>query len=106
MTLHKPSINALIMAMVIICFKCEEAPVYRQKSTIDAIINQCVNPSTNNNTNMSAGNCNNYEYYIQMGIGTPPQLFYFQFDTGSYIQWIPTANIVSKGFNTALSSTL
>ncbi len=41
-----------------------------------------------------------------MGIGTPPQNFYFQVDTGSYIQWIPLSTTNSKGFVQSKSSSL
>jgi hypothetical protein len=54
------------------------------------------------------GNCQQNIYIVNLNVGTkssPAQSFYFQFDTGSNIMWLPTTQTNSLGFNTALSPT-
>lgn len=68
--------------------------------------NSCTNTTSNTNNTISAGNCNDYEYFINLSIGTPPQNFKLLFDTGSPTLWVPTTQINKTGFNTSASSTL
>ena len=64
----------------------------------------CLPPNSNNNTVQGMGTCSDL-YYVTLGIGSPPQYFDFQFDTGSPILWIPTKATNPQGFNTSASST-
>ena len=66
---------------------------------------ECTQPSPNNNTVLGVGNCQNHEYYIVVGVGTPPQYFNLQVDTGSNILWIPTIQTSPTGFKSDSSST-
>lgn len=59
----------------------------------------------NNSTAINLGNCEQELYYITIGIGSPPQYFNFQFDTGSNVFWVPTLTGSVFGFNSSASST-
>ena len=65
----------------------------------------CSFPPSSNNNVIGVGNCENELYYVMIGIGTPPQYFSLQFDTGSNVLWIPTVNYSVGGFNPNASST-
>lgn len=45
------------------------------------IANNCWVMDTNNFTEIGMGNCLDYVYYINLGIGTPPVFSNFQIDT-------------------------
>ena len=74
------------------------------KKTIKAENSTCKAPISNNNGVLGLGNCQ-VLYYVRLGLGTPPQYFDFQFDTGSPILWVPTTATNQNGFNNAVSST-
>lgn len=68
-------------------------------------LNLCQSPITTSQSNFTLGNCNNYLYFIQLGIGTPPQQFLVQFDTGSNQLWVPTTKVITNGFDYKKSKT-
>jgi hypothetical protein len=62
--------------------------------------NPCITPIQANNTAIGAGNCNNDQYFIFMGFGSPYlQGYYMLFDTGSPTLWISGASYTPYGFN-------
>lgn len=69
----------------------------------------CSNPIPNTQTVLGLSNCQNILYMATIGIGSPPQNFTVQFDTGSNILWIPTQGCSSCSsnsyFNPSQSST-
>lgn len=105
--MYRLSLIAILLTFLPI-INCEVAQIFKRRPTVDLAtgVNVCVNPVSNANQKISTGNCQNYLYYIQMGIGTPPQNFYFQVDTGSYVQWIPLNTTKSNGFVASKSSSL
>lgn len=75
-----------------------------QPSSIKDSLN-CTIAYQNNLTAINLGNCEQELYYITIGIGSPPQYFNFQFDTGSNVFWVPTIMSSVMGFNSSASST-
>lgn len=59
------------------------------KQVAGLIQDDCSTLDTNNLTAISMGNCQSSIYYINIGMGTPPQFFNMQVDTSRGLVWVP-----------------
>ena len=50
---------------------------------------ECWILDTSNLTKIGMGNCQGLIYYLNVGIGTPPQYFNLQVDTSRGLIWLP-----------------
>lgn len=99
------------MKIIVLCYLLtlaftEQIILTKQSGIIGST---CSTPISNNNSILGLSNCGDKLYMATIGIGTPPQNFTVQFDTGSNILWIPTTACTSCSsnsfFNPSLSST-
>ena len=80
----------IIFLSFVLLTHSESFAVKRKNSEKIRQANQCTAVGPNNATIMGFGNCYENLYYINIGIGTPPQTLGIHFDTGSDILWVPT----------------
>lgn len=89
-----PFLLLLYLQALIFLAEAHQIPIsQRLRSTSAASVheqNDCIGASLGANaTGISLINCINYYYAITVQIGTPPQSFELQFDTGSNVLWLP-----------------
>lgn len=97
----------ILAAVLMVVVHSRVLPINRLKKTNMSAAQISANAAlTNSNTTLSFGNYQNVIYYINLQVGTPPQVLGVQFDTGSNTLWLPTQQAgVTPFFNTSKSST-
>ena len=69
----------LIWILVIVALA--KAQVLKLQQVVGVFREECWILDTNNITAISMGNCQNSIYFVNIGLGTPPQYFDLQLDT-------------------------
>ena len=92
----------VILSIITLLVHSRYLPLNRMQTNNNLLTqqSQCTNTFTLNPTSVVMGNCNNFIYYINLQVGTPPQTMSVQFDTGSNILWLPTQSVTGISGNT------